>query len=66
MAPPYVIGVDGGTESIRAGVFDTNGKALAFASSPYSTRFPRAGWAEQVKQSGRIDIKVLCMNITCI
>lgn len=29
MAAKYVIGVDGGTESIRAGVFDLQGKATA-------------------------------------
>ena len=49
MSPPYVVGVDGGTEGIRAGIFDTEGKALAFASCPYGTKFPRPGWAEQVR-----------------
>lgn len=29
MAAKYVIGVDGGTESIRAGVFDLQGKPIA-------------------------------------
>jgi ribulokinase len=43
----YVIGVDGGTEGLRAGVFDLQGKPLAFASSAYPTRFPQPGWAEQ-------------------
>jgi len=43
----YVIGVDGGTESLRAGVFDASGQVLAFASSPYATHFPHPGWAEQ-------------------
>ena len=47
MAGPYVIGVDGGTESLRAGVFDTAGRPLAFASSAYETHFPHPGWAEQ-------------------
>lgn len=49
MAPPYVIGVDGGTEGIRAGVFDTDGNALAFASCSYVTNYPQPGWAEQVR-----------------
>ena len=49
MAPQYVVGVDGGTEGIRASVFDTEGNALAFASCPYGTIFPRPGWAEQVR-----------------
>ncbi|WP_045224045.1 FGGY-family carbohydrate kinase [Methyloterricola oryzae] len=43
----YVIGIDGGTESLRAGVFDLAGKPLAFAATPYPTDFPRPGWAEQ-------------------
>ena len=47
MAGPYVIGVDGGTESLRAGVFDVAGQPLAFAASRYDTRFPKPGWAEQ-------------------
>jgi len=46
----YVIGVDGGTESIRAGVFDLSGKPLAFASTPYKTNFPHPAWAEQNPQ----------------
>lgn len=48
MGPPYVVGVDGGTVSIRAGVFDASGRALSFASSDYDTSFPQPGWAEQV------------------
>ena len=47
MAERYVIGVDGGTESLRAGVFDLQGRPRAFASSAYSTNFPQPGWAEQ-------------------
>ena len=44
---PYVIGIDGGTESLRAGVFDLKGEPLAFAATPYRTDFPHPGWAEQ-------------------
>ncbi|KAI7844200.1 hypothetical protein COHA_002334 [Chlorella ohadii] len=47
MTAKYVIGVDGGTESIRAGVFDLAGTPLSFASQPYPTNFPKPGWAEQ-------------------
>jgi ribulokinase len=43
----FVIGIDGGTESIRAHVFALNGACLGSAAAPYSTRFPRPGWAEQ-------------------
>ena len=47
MPGPYVIGIDGGTESLRAGVFDTAGTPLAFATAAYETQFPQPGWAEQ-------------------
>eukprot|EP00887_Chlorella_sp_A99_P007355 scaffold2.g7355.t1 len=43
----YVIGVDGGTESLRAGVFDLKGHPLAFAAVPYPTHYPHPSWAEQ-------------------
>ena len=43
----YFLGVDAGTESVRVGVFDINGKQLDFASCEYKTYFPRSGWAEQ-------------------
>ncbi|WP_045235029.1 FGGY-family carbohydrate kinase [Deinococcus pimensis] len=44
---PYLLGIDGGTESLRAALFDPRGRPVAFASSAYPTRFPRPGWAEQ-------------------
>jgi ribulokinase len=47
MAGRYVLGVDGGTESLRAGVFDLQGRPLALASSAYATDFPQPSWAEQ-------------------
>lgn len=47
MGGPYVIGVDGGTESLRAGVVDLAGRPVAFATASYETRFPQPGWAEQ-------------------
>ena len=47
MSGNFVIGVDGGTEGIRAGVFDTIGTPLACASTNYQTNFPFPGWAEQ-------------------
>lgn len=43
----YVIGIDGGTESIRARVFDLDGLCKASASHPYSTRFSPSARAEQ-------------------
>jgi FGGY-family pentulose kinase len=47
VAGPYLLGVDGGTEGLRAGVFDLEGAPLGFASTPYRTDFPNPGWAEQ-------------------
>lgn len=44
---PYVIGVDGGTESLRAFVFDLTGRPLASHACPYETRFPGPAMAEQ-------------------
>jgi ribulokinase len=43
----YFIGVDGGTESLRAGVFDAKGHPLAFAVAEYATQFPKPAYAEQ-------------------
>lgn len=46
-ADTYVLALDGGTESVRAGVIDPQGRPVVFARSPYATRHPRPGWAEQ-------------------
>lgn len=46
----YVIGVDGGTESIRAFVFDLDGRPLASHATAYKTEFPNPSWAEQNPQ----------------
>jgi ribulokinase len=46
----YVIGVDGGTESIRAFVFDLDGRPIASHATPYKTEFPNPSWAEQNPQ----------------
>ena len=45
--PDLMLGVDGGTESLRAAVFDLEGRMLGDHSSPYGTEFPRPNWAEQ-------------------
>src|SRR5690606_20920577 len=42
-----VIGIDGGTESIRAHVFSLDGTCLGSAAAAYRTQFPHPGWAEQ-------------------
>ncbi len=45
--PPFLLGIDYGTESCRAAIIDAVGTPLAFASTPYTTSFPQSGWAEQ-------------------
>ena len=44
---PYVVGIDGGTESMRVGLFDLEGNLILAKSRPYKTDFPQSGWAEQ-------------------
>jgi ribulokinase len=44
---PYLLGLDGGTEGIRAGIFDAAGHVVAFARVLYDTSFERPSWAEQ-------------------
>ncbi|MCF8486087.1 MAG: carbohydrate kinase [Rhodobacteraceae bacterium] len=43
----YVIGIDGGTESLRAHVFDLSGRARGVGKCAYTTQFPEPGRAEQ-------------------
>ena len=44
---PYLLGIDFGTESCRAAIFDLRGNPLGFAGTPYKTNFPSPGRAEQ-------------------
>ncbi len=43
----YVLGIDGGTESLRAYLFTLDGHVLATAATPYETCFAAGGRAEQ-------------------
>jgi len=43
----YVLGIDAGTQAVKAGLFDTQGKLIASGSQPYQTTYPKPGWAEQ-------------------
>jgi ribulokinase len=44
---PFFLGIDGGTEGLRAGVFAADGTRVGTAAVGYPTRFPHPGWAEQ-------------------
>ena len=44
---PFLMGIDFGTESCRAALFDLRGTPIAFAATPYKTYHPHPGWAEQ-------------------
>ncbi len=46
----YVIGIDGGTESLRAHVFDLSGRSRGVGKCAYVTTFPEPGRAEQTPE----------------
>src|SRR5947209_954576 len=45
--PPYVLGIDGGTNAIKVGLYDLRGNRIGYGAYPYTTTFPHPGWAEQ-------------------
>jgi len=45
--PPYVLGIDCGTQSLRTGIFDLAGKPVVYAAREYPIDYPKVGWAEQ-------------------
>lgn len=47
MSNELVLGIDAGTGSLRAGIFDLQGQPLGFYDQGYSTFYPQSGWAEQ-------------------
>lgn len=42
-----ILGIDLGTQSLRAAVFDLTGRCLGFGVEPIATQHPRPAWAEQ-------------------
>jgi FGGY-family pentulose kinase len=46
-APPYVLGLDVGTQSLRAALVDLHGRTVAYGVAPIETTYPRPTWAEQ-------------------
>jgi ribulokinase len=47
MSDALFLGIDIGTQSLRAGLFAADGRALAFADRPLTTSYPQPAWAEQ-------------------
>src|SRR5919202_1897064 len=47
MREAQLIGLDVGTTSCKAGLFDTRGRLLALAAAPYPLERPRPGYVEQ-------------------
>lgn len=43
----YVLGVDGGTEGLRASLFDAQGTQVSVGTAAYPTVHPQTAWAEQ-------------------
>jgi len=44
---PIFLGLDVGTSSVKAALFDDRGRTVARASEPLAMRVPQPGWAEQ-------------------
>lgn len=47
MKKSFLLGIDGGTECMKAGVYDLSGKLLGIADYKYDTIHQYPGWAEQ-------------------
>src|SRR5215471_9857144 len=46
-SPPLFLGLDVGTQSLRAALFDSKGNCRAYATAPLDTFHPQPAWAEQ-------------------
>jgi FGGY-family pentulose kinase len=44
---PLLLGLDVGTQSLRAALIDPHGRTVSFGVSPIETTYPHPGWAEQ-------------------
>ena len=46
-SPPFLIGIDQGTQSTKAVIYDQNGTQVAFASVPVNLKVTQLGWVTQ-------------------
>lgn len=46
-ATSYVLGLDVGTQGLRAAIVDRGGRTVAFGTAPIETSYPKPTWAEQ-------------------
>jgi FGGY-family pentulose kinase len=44
---PLLLGLDVGTQSLRAAIVDLEGRTLSYATAPVDTVYPHPAWAEQ-------------------
>lgn len=51
MPDDVVLGIDIGTQSLRAAIYDTKGECLGFGVESIATTHPHPGWAEQDVES---------------
>src|SRR5688572_9702227 len=47
MSPPLFLGLDVGTQSVRAALYDATGHCHGYAAAPLDTAHPHPAWAEQ-------------------
>jgi FGGY-family pentulose kinase len=52
----YLLGIDGGTECIKSGIYDLNGNLIAMADYKYDTINKHPGWAEQKAEQWKIGL----------
>lgn len=58
-----LIGLDIGTSSVKAGLYDLSGDELAVKSMPISTQSPHPGWAEQDPREWWAAVKTVLAQI---
>ena len=59
----YLLGIDFGTESVRAAIFDLAGRPVSFAATAYRTTHPHPGWAEQDPEEWWEALQASCRKV---